>query len=45
MRRRTNTSGNAKLQGLTTQLDLTGHRYNIALVSAFNMCQFAWPDE
>ncbi|KAI0649702.1 MFS general substrate transporter [Trametes meyenii] len=24
--------GNAKLQGLVTQLDLTGHRYNIALV-------------
>ncbi len=26
-------SGNAKLQGLVTQLDLTGNRYNIALVS------------
>jgi hypothetical protein len=25
-------SGNAKLQGLTTQLNLTGHEYNIALV-------------
>lgn len=25
-------SGNAKLQGLTTQLHLTGHEYNIALV-------------
>ena len=24
--------GNAKLQGLTTQLHLTGHKYNIALV-------------
>ena len=23
--------GNAKLQGLLTQLDLTGNRYNIAL--------------
>ena len=27
------TAGNAKLQGLTTQLDLTGNKYNIALVS------------
>ena len=27
-------SGNAKLQGLTTQLDLTGNKYNIALVCA-----------
>lgn len=26
--------GNAKLQGLLTQLDLTGTRYNIALVSS-----------
>ena len=25
--------GNAKIQGLTTQLDLTGNKYNIALVS------------
>ena len=25
--------GNAKLQGLQTQLHLTGNRYNIALVS------------
>ena len=25
-------AGNAKLQGLLTQLDLTGNRYNIALV-------------
>lgn len=24
--------GNAKLQGLTTQLNLTGDKYNIALV-------------
>ena len=27
--------GNAKLQGLVTQLDLTGNRYNIALVSIY----------
>ncbi|KAI0708286.1 MFS general substrate transporter [Earliella scabrosa] len=27
--------GNAKLQGLLTQLDLTGNRYNIALVSHY----------
>ena len=26
--------GNAKLQGLTTQLNLTGDKYNIALVSS-----------
>ena len=26
-------TGNAKLQGLTTQLNLTGDKYNIALVS------------
>ena len=26
-------AGNAKLQGLTTQLHLTGDKYNIALVS------------
>ena len=25
-------TGNAKIQGLTTQLDLTGNRYNLALV-------------
>ena len=25
-------SGNAKLEGMVTQLDLTGDRYNIALV-------------
>lgn len=28
-----NCIGNAKLQGLLTQLDLTGQKYNIALVS------------
>ncbi|KAH9922164.1 hypothetical protein B0H21DRAFT_827034 [Amylocystis lapponica] len=27
--------GNAKLQGLTTQLDLTGNKYNIALTMYF----------
>lgn len=27
--------GNAKLQGLVTQLHLTGNRYNIALVSYY----------
>ena len=27
--------GNAKLQGLTTQLELTGNKYNIALVRIF----------
>ncbi|KII95429.1 hypothetical protein PLICRDRAFT_98827 [Plicaturopsis crispa FD-325 SS-3] len=31
--------GNAKLQGLTTQLDLTGNKYNIALVSIY-CCKF-----
>lgn len=25
-------AGNAKLQGLTTQLNLTGNKYNVALV-------------
>ena len=29
-------TGNAKLQGLTTQLGLVGNQYNIALVSVFS---------
>lgn len=35
-------AGNAKLQGLVTQLDLTGNKYNIALVcpSGFKVVQF-----
>ncbi|KAH9914907.1 MFS general substrate transporter [Epithele typhae] len=36
--------GNAKLQGLTTQLDLTGNRYNIALTMYFiPYCLFECP--
>ena len=41
--------GNAKLQGLTTQLGLVGNQYNIALVSVSSQYQFcrhseAYPD-
>ena len=32
--------GNAKLQGLTTQLNLTGNKYNIALVRGFDFFMF-----
>ncbi|KAH9835015.1 MFS general substrate transporter [Rhodofomes roseus] len=36
--------GNAKLQGLTTQLNLTGHKYNIALTMYFiPYCIFGVP--
>ncbi|VDB96701.1 unnamed protein product [Peniophora sp. CBMAI 1063] len=36
--------GNAKIQGLTTQLDLTGNRYNIALTMYFiPYCLFECP--
>ena len=34
-RQLTGSAGNARLQGLTTQLNLTGDKYNIALVSLF----------
>lgn len=41
-------AGNAKLQGLVTQLDLTGNKYNIALVcpSGFKVVQFdSWSSQ
>lgn len=36
-------AGNAKLQGLTTQLDLTGNKYNIALVSIYYCVELVFP--
>ena len=33
-------TGNAKLQGLVTQLDLTGNRYNIALVCVASLIRY-----